>query len=429
MTESGARSVLIVGACQAGVQIAASLREYGYQGHITMVSDETHLPYQRPPLSKALLKGEVTADSLILRSPDFYEQQGIDLVLGERILSVTRTGDRGEGVARTDAGRLIDFDRVALTVGSSPRRLGVPGADAHGVLYLRNMDDAVTLGECLSQAKQVVVVGGGFIGLEVAASARLLGKEVSVVLPADRLMARAVGEVASDFFRGEHEARGVRVHTQTSVSEVLADCDGAVRGILTTRGAEIPADLVVVGIGADPRVGLAAQFGLTVDDGIVVDEYAVASDGYTVAAGDCANMPNPLSHGHGAERMRLESLNNATEQAKIAAASLTGKRTPYLTVPWFWSDQYDLKLQVAGVADGFDHVVLRGDVTERRFSVLYYAGAALIAAECVNSPADFTLIRGAMLRGHTIPERVAEDRAVSLRGAAVPLDIELLKSA
>jgi 3-phenylpropionate/trans-cinnamate dioxygenase ferredoxin reductase subunit len=427
--DSEVRSVLIVGACQAGVHVAVSLREQGYQGSITMVSAEAHLPYNRPPLSKALLKGEIVADSLVLRSREFYEDQGIDLVLGERVLSLTRAGEEGAGLARTDAGRIIDFDRVALTVGSRPRRLAVPGADADGVLYLRDMDDAVTLRDRLAEASRIVVVGGGFIGLEVAASARLLGKHVTVVLPAQRLMARAVGEAAAEFFRTEHESHGVRIRTQLSVTEVISDSKGAVRGIRTSDGDVLAADLVIVGIGADPRVELAEEFGLAVDNGIKVDEHALASDGYTVAAGDCANMPNPLSHGRGAERMRLESLNNATEQAKVAAASLVGARTPYRTIPWFWSDQFDHKLQVAGVAAGFDHLVLRGAVEERRFSVLYYAGPELIAAECVNSPADFALIRGAMLRGHTIPEQVAADATISLRGSAVPLEPELLETA
>jgi 3-phenylpropionate/trans-cinnamate dioxygenase ferredoxin reductase subunit len=242
-------------------------------------------------------------------------------------------------------------------------------------------------------------------------------------------MARAVGETSAEIFRAEHEARGVDVRTQTSVTEVLGDHGGAVRGVRTSDGDELAADLVIVGIGADPRVELAEQFGLAVENGIIVDEHAVASDGFTVAAGDCANMPNPLSHGRGASRMRLESLNNATEQAKVAAASLIGEKTPYKTIPWFWSDQYDLKLQVAGVADGFDHVVVRGVVEDRRFSVLYYAGREVVAVECVNNPADFAIIRGAMLRGHTIPEQVAADPTFSLRGTAVPVEPELLETA
>jgi 3-phenylpropionate/trans-cinnamate dioxygenase ferredoxin reductase subunit len=429
VVESAVRSVLIVGACQAGVQVAASLRDYGYQGAITLVSAETHPPYQRPPLSKALLKGEISADALVLRSAEFYDDQGIELVLGERVISVTRAGEGGAGLGRTDAGRLIDFDRLALTVGSRPRRLVVPGADLDGVLYLRDIDDAVSLRGRLSRADRIVVVGGGFIGLEVAASARLMGKDVRVVLPAERLMARAVGETSAEIFRAEHEARGVDVRTQTSVTEVLGDHGGAVRGVRTSDGDELAADLVIVGIGADPRVELAEQFGLAVENGIIVDEHAVASDGFTVAAGDCANMPNPLSHGRGASRMRLESLNNATEQAKVAAASLIGEKTPYKTIPWFWSDQYDLKLQVAGVADGFDHVVVRGVVEDRRFSVLYYAGREVVAVECVNNPADFAIIRGAMLRGHTIPEQVAADPTFSLRGTAVPVEPELLETA
>lgn len=422
-------SVLIVGACQAGVQIATSLRELGYTGTITMVSAESHQPYQRPPLSKALLKGDAEVDSLLLRSKEFYIEQNIELVLGERITSLHRTDANGHGIARTDTGRLVAFDRLALAVGSRPRRLRVPGADADGVLYLRDADDAFALKERLAHAERIVVVGGGFIGLEVAASARVFGKQVSVVLPSERLLARAVGKTTANFFRAEHERHGVEVKTGSTVKEITMDRRGRARSVITGSGDRIEADLVVVGIGADPRVELAEEFGLHVDNGIRVDAHSVASDGFTVAAGDCANMPNPLLHGYGAERLRLESVNNATEQAKVAAASIAGVPTPYRTIPWFWSDQFDLKLQVAGVADGYETVVVRGSTAARKFSVLYYVGDELIAAECVNSPADFTAIRGAMLRGNTIPPEVASDATVSLRGAAVPVRQVFLETA
>lgn len=422
-------SILIIGACQAGVQIASSLRELGYAASITMVSAESHPPYQRPPLSKSLLKGETGIDSLLLRTAEFYEEQQIDLILGERVTSLVRTGSSGQGIAETDTGRRIAFDRLALAVGSRPRQLCVPGADADGVLYLRDAEDAFALKHRLQDAHNVVVVGGGFIGLEVAASARLLGKQVSVVLPSDRVLARAVGATTAEFFRKEHEARGVTVRTGDAVVEIITDPDGNATSVLTASGDRIDADLVVVGVGADPRVELAEEFGLQVNDGIRVDEHSVASDGYTVAAGDCANMPNPLAHGHGPERLRLESVNNATEQAKVAAASLVGAPTPYRTIPWFWSDQFDIKLQVAGVADGYDTVVSRGSVEDRKFSILYYVGDELIAAECINSPADFTAIRGAMLRGNTIVPERAIDAAVSLRGAATPVDRALVTTA
>lgn len=421
-------SILIVGACQAGVQIASSLRDFGYEGVITMIGAETHPPYQRPPLSKALLKGEAGVEDLFLRSEEFYREQRIELVLGERVTSLER-GIGGTGIARTDAGRAVAFDRLALAVGSRARRLQVPGVESDGVLYLRDADDAFALKRRLVDARRIVVVGGGFIGLEVAASARTLGKEVAVVLPSERLLARAVGSVTGEFIRDEHVSRGVRIATGHAVTRVVADESGAVVGVITAAGEELGADLVIVGIGADPRVELGRQFGLVVEGGIQVDAHAVASDGHTVAAGDCTNMPNPLVHGHGAERLRLESVNNATEQAKVAAASLLQAPTPYRTIPWFWSDQYDVKLQVAGIPDGHDDVVIRGEVSGRKFSVLYYLRGELMAVECINNPAEFTQLRGALLRGLSLARDVAADTTISLRQALASPARELRESA
>lgn len=427
MTEALSSSILIVGACQAGVQLASSLRERGHAGPITLVGAEHHLPYQRPPLSKALLTGDADVNTLVLRSADFYEQQQIALVLGDRVERLERTGDAGAGVATTATGRQIAFDRLALAVGSRARKLAIPEGDLDGIVYLRDADDALQLKKRLDAASNVVIVGGGFIGLEVAASARKLGKAVTVVLPNDRILARAVGREAAEFIAGEHRRRGVRILTRASVVQIHGD--DRVEDVELASGEHVSADLVIVGIGADPRIELAEQFGLDVDNGIVVDEHALASDGWTVAAGDCANMPNPLVHGVGSARLRLESVNNATEQAKIAAASLVGDLTPYRTIPWFWSDQFDLKLQVAGVIADHDHVVVRGDVSTGRFTVFYYYAGSLIAAECVNNPVEFMAVRGALLRGNTIPPEAAVDLDANLKQSAVPAVTVQLQSA
>ncbi|WP_364702840.1 NAD(P)/FAD-dependent oxidoreductase [Streptomyces ossamyceticus] len=406
--------VLVVGACQAGIQLACSLREYGYTAPITVVGAERHAPYQRPPLSKTLLHAETSPDAIALRSEAFYADQGIRLVLGERIIRVDR-GDGGAGVAYAHSGRSFAFDRLALTVGARPRRLPVPGADLAGVHYLRDADDALALRAALAEAVDVLVIGGGFIGLEVAASARGLGCEVTVTLADDRLLERAVGVPTSEFFRDAHIRRGVRVHLGAPPVRLLDDGHGRVRGAELPDGSVLTADLVVVGIGAVPRTELAEQLGLTVDNGIVVNEYGLTSDGTTVAAGDCVACPPPVDLPDGPVRIRFESVNTAVEQAKTAAALLADRPVPYGAVPWFWSDQYDLKLQVAGLSTGHDRYVVRGEPDTEKFAVLYYRGGHLVAGDFVNRPADFLAVRSALAVGRTIPPEAAPDTTVPLK--------------
>ena len=412
MTVQPGHGTLIVGASQAGVQVAGSLREQGYDAPITIVGAELHPPYQRPPLSKALLHGGLTTDALLFRSPEYYAEQQIELALGERIAAVERAAD-GSGVAISASGRRFPFGRLALTVGARPRRLSMPGADLAGVRYLRDTEDALALRGDLARARQVVVVGGGFIGLEVAASARQLGRSVTVVLADDRLMKRAVEEPISQFFRAAHERRGIALHFGVSPASALGDGAGRVRALELTDGRVLDADLVVVGIGAVPRTELAEQLGLAVDNGIVVDEHGVTSDGTTVAAGDCASFPSPVPGPFG--RMRFESVSTAVEQARVAAATLAGRAVPYRTAPWFWSDQFDLKLQVAGLSCGADRDVVRGDPNAEKFSVLYYRDDRLAAAECVNSPVDFLAVRSALGIGRTVPAELAADTSVPLK--------------
>ncbi|MBL7255982.1 NAD(P)/FAD-dependent oxidoreductase [Paractinoplanes lichenicola] len=403
--------VLVIGACQAGIQLACSLREYGYPDPITVVGAERHAPYQRPPLSKAVLHGETTPGALALRSEAFYADHGIALALGERITRV----DRSTGVAHALSGRAFAFGRLALAVGARPRRLPVPGADLGGVLYLRDADDALALKHALANAGHVVVIGGGFIGLEVAASARRLGHRVTVALLEDRLLGRAVGEATSAFFHGAHTRRGVQVHLGVQPVQFYGDDRGNVRGVELSDGRHITADLVVVGIGAVPRTELAEQLGLDISNGIVVDAHGVTSDGTTVAAGDCVACPPPVDLPDLPARIRFESVNTAIEQAKVAAATIAGRPVPYRVVPWFWSDQFNLKLQVAGLSSGHDRYVLRGDPEMEKFAVLYYAGERLIAGDFVNRPADFLAVKAALAGGRTISPAAATDVAVPLK--------------
>jgi 3-phenylpropionate/trans-cinnamate dioxygenase ferredoxin reductase subunit len=402
---------LIVGASQAGLQLAVSLRDAGHTEPITLVGAEPHAPYQRPPLSKAYLHGSTELEQLWLRAPEFLTGQGITLVTGERIEAVELFSGGPSGSARTADGRVISFDRLALTVGARPRRLTVPGANLDGVTYLRSADDAAALRGLQSEAESVVVIGGGFIGLEAAAVARKQGKSVTVVEAADRLIGRAVAPVVSDFYRDAHVRRGVDIRLGAQVVSLGGE-HNRVRAVQLSDGSRIPADLVIVGIGVEPCTELARQLDLESAGGIVVDRYARTSNPTVVAAGDCTVQPHPLT---GEGRVRLESVQNAISQAKTAAATLAGLRVPNDAVPWFWSDQYDLKLQIAGLSAGHDQYVIRGDITGEAFSVLYYRDGTLLAVDAVNTPADYMAVRKALSQGAMISPDAAADSTVALR--------------
>ena len=410
---------LIVGASQAGLQLAVSLRDAGETGPITLIGEEPHVPYQRPPLSKAYLQGSTELEQLWLRAPEFLAGNDISLVTGERIETIELTDGGPSGSARTASGRVLTFDRLALTVGARPRRLEAPGADLDGVTYLRTADDATVLRDLQSDAESVVVVGGGFIGLEAAAVARAQGKSVTVVEAADRLIGRAVAPVVSEFYRAAHARRGVEIRVGTRVTGLAGD-QNRVAAVELSDGTRIPADLVIVGIGVVPRSKLAHQLGLDYDGGILVDRFARTSNPTVVAAGDCTVQPNPLT---GRGQVRLESVQNAISQAKAAAATLAGRSEPNDAVPWFWSDQYNLKLQIAGLSTGHDHYVVRGDIEGEAFSVLYYREGGLLAVDAVNTPGDYMAVRRALTQGATISAEAAADSAVALKDLIVPQTI------
>ncbi|MDP9417200.1 MAG: FAD-dependent oxidoreductase [Actinomycetota bacterium] len=403
---------LVVGASQAGLQLASRLRELGDSAPVMLVGEEVHPPYQRPPLSKEFLSGAVEQESLSFRNPTFYTDAGIDLVCGDRVVEVAlpQGGDK-PGVARTASGRELAFDRLALTVGASPRRLHLPGADLQGICYLRDLDDAAQLRPLQAEAAHVVVVGGGFIGLEAAAVARGQGKRVTVVEAADRLLPRAVAPVVSQFYREAHERRGTMVLVSAVVAGFRGD-RGRVTGVLLANGIELPADLVIVGVGIVPRTELAEQLGLECDGGIVVDEHARTSHPSVVSAGDCTVQPHPLT---GSGRVRLESVQNAVTQGSLAAAALLGRVEETKAVPWFWSNQGDLRLQIAGLSAGYDDLVVRGEPDSERFSVLYYGSGKLLAVDAVNMPADYMVVRKALAQGASIPADKAADSGTPLK--------------
>ncbi len=410
--------ILVVGASQAGLQLAVSLRDLGYSAPITLVGEEPYAPYQRPPLSKEFLTGTAGPETLAFRTPAFYQDAGIELVCGEQVTDATLpAGASGTGIAGTDAGRELPFERLALTVGAAARRLTVPGADLPGICYLRGLDDATQLRPRLVGASRVVVVGGGFIGLEAAAVARSFGATVTVVEATDRLIGRAVAPVVSAFYRAAHERRGTTVLTHTAVTG-FRDAGGRVGGVLLADGTDLPADLVVVGVGVVPRTELAEKLGLACDGGIVVDARARTSDPTVVAAGDCTVLPHPLT---GEGRVRLESVNNAVSQAAAAAATVVGAPAPAPNVPWFWSNQGDLRLQIAGLSTGFDEYVVRGEPETEKFSVLYYREGRLLAVDAVNTPPDYMVVRKALTQGTTIPVDRARDLDTPLKHSLAPL--------
>jgi len=372
------QTFVIVGASHASVQAIDTLRREGHKGPILLVGDERHLPYNRPPLSKKFLSGELERERLLLRSPQFYEQHSVETRLGVRVTAIDRSARR----LRLSDGGELNYDKLLLCVGSRPRMLEVPGHDLAGIHYLRTIADVEAIRADLPGARKLVVVGAGYIGLEAAASARHLGLEVTVVEMADRPMNRVVAPELSEFYTRRHAREGVPIHCNTSVTAFLGD--GRVRAV-ACGDREFPADLVIVGVGILPDVSLAAAAGIRCENGVWVDEQCRTSDPDVYAAGDCTNHPS-VRYGR---RVRLESVDNAVEQAKTAASNMCGKPARHEHVPWFWSDQYDVKLQIAGLSQGYDRAIVRGNPDAGSFALYYLAHGELLAVDAVNSPRDF----------------------------------------
>ncbi len=371
-------SVAIIGAGQAAAQLIDSLRRRGHAGAITLVGDEG-FPYQRPPLSKKYLAGELGLDRLQLRRPSYFDEQRVELRLGRRATAIDRHAKQVQLVG----GATLDYEHLIIATGSHPRRLKMPGADLAGVHYLRSLSDADHLRTEVHVGQRAVIIGGGYIGLEVAATLRQLGMEVTVLEMADRVMNRVVAEPVSRYYEREHASHGVKIELDVGVLALQGDTNGRVCAVETNRGA-IAANLVVVGIGVLPTDELAQNAGLACDNGIVVDEYCRTSDQAIFAIGDCSNHPSA----HYGRRVRLESVDNAFEQANTVATNITGTPTKHDRVPWFWSDQYHHKLLIVGLADGHDQAILRGDQANHSFSVCYLRDGEFIAIDTVNMAKD-----------------------------------------
>ncbi len=381
-------TVIIAGAGQAAAQAIISLRHGGFTGEIILAGEEAYLPYQRPPLSKKFLAGELELERLYLRPAQFYADNRVDVRLDTRVevINPSRKTVRLGGAE-------VAYDRLILATGSHVRRIPIPGQDARQVHYLRTIDDVRGIQAGFRPGQRLVVVGGGYIGLEVAAVAVTTGLAVTVVEIADRVMARVVAPPISHFYLKAHEAAGVKFRMETGVTGIRPNGDSV--QVVCATGEALPADLVVVGVGILPTTSLAEEAGLKCSSGIIVDEFCRTSDPAIFAAGDCTNHPNSLL----GRRLRLESVHNAQEQGKTAALSILGKPEAYAQIPWFWSDQYDLKLQMTGIAEQYTAVVMRGDPDKRAFAAFYFVGDQLIAVHAINSPREFMLSKKLIAQG------------------------------
>jgi len=374
--------VLIVGAGQAGAQAAISLRQGGFAGTIGLVGDEPEVPYERPPLSKDYLAGEKPFDRMLLRPESFWTDRQVTLRLGTRVQAV----DPAAHSVTTATGETIGYGQLIWSTGGSPRALPVPGGDLAGVHVIRTRADVDALRGELDGATRIAVIGGGYIGLEAAAVLTKLGKQVTILEALDRVLARVAGPPVSRFYEAEHRARGVDVRTNQRIVEFIGD-DGRVTAIGFGPGVpELPCDLVIVGIGIVPSVGPLGLAGADTANGVEVDEYCRTSLPDIFAIGDCARHANEFADG---ERIRLESVQNAVDQAKVVAGVILGNPVAYRAVPWFWSNQYDLRLQTVGLSAGHDATVRRGDPASRSFSLIYLKGGRVVALDCINAARDY----------------------------------------
>lgn len=407
---SGSDDVVIVGAGQAGFQVAASLREGGFAGRILLIGDEAGLPYQRPPLSKAYLAGKSDRVALNLRAEAFFAQAGIDVLSGQTVAGI----DRARRSVRLGNGEAVAYGHLVLATGARNRPLPVPGAELAGVLQLRSADHAEALKVRLTDVRRLVIVGAGFIGLEIAATASARGIDVTVLEATSRPMARALSETMSEFFRAIHEKAGVRLVFNTAVSRIHGEA-GHATAVETADGRTFDAGLVVVGVGVLPNVELAAEAGLAVDNGIVVDEHLLTSDPAISAIGDCAAFAQPFAEGR---LGRVESVQNAVDQARCVAARLTGNARPYRAIPWFWSDQGPYKLQIAGMSTPHDLSVVRGSPETGAFSVFCFRNGRLAGVESVNKPADHMVARKLITAGTPLSPQEAADTGFDLKARA-----------
>lgn len=395
-------AMVIVGGGQAAGQNVASLRQAGYEGEIVLIGDESHPPYQRPPLSKQYLSGEHGVERVHLRPPTFYQDKNIDLKLGVTVTDI----DTQSHQVKCSSGENIEYEKLLIATGSRPRILNAPSSELPGIFYLRTIDDVDRIREAMGSARSVCIVGGGYIGLEVASVAITSGLNVTVLEMEDRILQRVTTPDMSNFYHELHSAHGVNILTNSAVQGFSGD--GKVEQVLCGE-QRIDADLVIIGIGIIPNVELADAAGIHCENGIVVDDHCQTSEADIFAAGDCSNHPNPILQ----RRLRLESVPNAMEQARVAAANMLGADATYSSIPWFWSDQYDLKLQMVGFSSDGDAQIVRGDKSANQFAVFYLKDGSVVAVDAVNSPREFMVCK--QLYGQTVDQAQLQDPNVDLK--------------
>lgn len=389
--------IVIIGAGQAGAQVAQSLRQGGFEGPLRLIGDEPYLPYQRPPLSKKFLAGEIDADGLLLRPPAFFTANDIDLIPDTRVTAIDRKSKR----LRLESGDTLSYGKLVLATGTRARALPIKGADKQGVLTLRSIADVDVIRKRLETCTRVAIIGAGYIGLEVAAVAKGLGKDVSVIEAQDRPMKRVVSETVSAFFADMHRSKGIDLRLNTGIEAIEGNGDAT--GVRLATGETVPAGLVLMAVGAEPNDSLAEEAGVETDNGILVDGSGQTSDPDIYAAGDCTRFYSNRYK----RSVRMESVQNAIDQAKIVAQALVGQDVDYDPLPWFWSDQYDIKLQIAGLSDGYDDTVVVGSTDDRKFYVAYLKAGQLIAVDSINAPRSHMMARrviGETWREGLLPE-------------------------
>ena len=401
-------SVVIIGASHAAAQASVSLRQGGYDGIITVVGDELDLPYHRPPLSKDFLSGNKALDDILIRPASGYETADIEMKLGTRVEAI----DRAAKTVVTDAGETLSYDKLVLTTGARIRRLPVPGEDLDGVYYLRDTKDVRAIKAEVKAGQKAVIIGGGYIGLETSASLKKQNMDVTVLEAMPRILQRVTAPIMSAFYKRIHSEEGVKI-LEGVMASAIEKTDKGLR-VQTSCEQSFDADIVIIGIGVIPNIELAEAAGLETGNGIEVNEFCQSSDPDIYAAGDVTWHYNPIYDRH----IRLESVPNATEQAKTVAAHLNEQPKPYNSLPWFWSDQYDLKLQIAGLSGGYDDIVIRGDIdSSRSFAAYYFLGDKLLAVDAVNAPRDFMMAKMALSKGKTLDKAVLSDPEADLKSA------------
>jgi len=399
---------IIIGASHAGAQLCVSLRQGGWKGKITVIGDEPDLPYHRPPLSKDFLSGDKKIDEILLRPASVYENANVEMKLAKHVGAI----DRDAKTILTDGEDTLAYDKLVLATGARVRHLPVPGADFEGVYYLRDTNDVRAIKANVAAGKRAVIIGGGYIGLETAASLRKQGMEVTVLEAMSRILQRVTAPELSSFYKRIHSEEGVNILEGVMASEIKQS--GKALSVETSCEQSFGADMVIIGIGVIPNVELAKEAGLDVGNGIEVNSFCQTSDPDIYAAGDVTWHFNPIYERH----IRLESVPNATEQAKTVASHMNGNPKAYNSLPWFWSDQFDLKLQIAGLSEGYDDIIIRGDIEgSRSFAAFYFKGDKILAVDAVNSPREFMFTKMALTKGQALDKTRLADREADLKTA------------